>query len=633
MKTSYLLIFILMIAFSSNYAQILTNYEPCLTGSENSCKCNSSPIICTLETLNGLTYKMTNFLHPGDGPGNPMCLGFNGTTAHNPSWIRFIAWCEEIDLEVITTNCSGSVNCPSRGVQLAVFLECNWQNPENAVACEVDHCLNTAPWGQNIPVKMTNLKVGSIYSLLLDGCCNSACDVLIKVLPNSCVRQNVLKISGLDSVVTQTEYLYKLDFPKGTKILTVIQDSIETQINTSDTSTFYMYKTQFNKDKTSTLCIKSDFYCDHNTPVCKIITVLKPNAGKIIYTNKYYCPSDSINIMLDSTQKHRDFINFLVISDSTGIVKYISDQNNFKILNKTCERYKVNSFNFLNIDTSYVQIGDSIIHLIKKCDSSICAYTKKLLELKNLNIPPTFINPPLDITLSCSQGFENVDLGLAYSNNLPEGLCKESGVVNSISIPIETGCNSIHNFVWIYSNTCHTIEHNRLISVFSNEAKFINPPKDTTIECKDIDKIEPSFLFYSNNDAGLCNLSGQVVPITISDIVECFGYILRTWEYIEPCGRIITHTQKINVVNTSSTNDLEKEIVVKTSLHSKTLLIELNNNSTSRPFKMTNIEGKVIFFGDIENKTEIDISSFTSGIYFFTVNTIKNNYTHKIFIP
>jgi hypothetical protein len=338
-------------------------------------------------------------------------------------------------------------------------------------------------------------------------------------------------------------------------------------------------------------------------------------------------------ISIDSTQKYKEFKNYIVLSDTSGIVKHITDQSNIKILNKTCEKYDVYSFNLLKMDTSFVKFGDSIHHIIKKCDSSVCDYSKRGLNLKELNLPPNFINTPADITLSCLMGLENTSIPLSYSNNVPPGPCLIAGTVNSENTTLIEGCNGVFKKAWTFSNACHTIEHSQLIHISSNEAKFINPPKDTTIKCEDIDINNLPTLSYTNNVPGLCNISGNVTAISTNNIIDCTGYILRTGEYIEPCGRILKHTQKITVVKTSETTDLRDALVLKSSVYSKTLLLELLNNSSIKHFIVTNIEGKVMCSGDIENKLEVDISSYSSGLYFISVDTKSQTVTSKIFIP
>ena len=70
---------------------------PCTNGTQNTCKCSTSPILCSIEDLDGYTYSMTTYLHPTDGPYKSgggtqyMCPGSNGTTSHNPTWFRFPA--------------------------------------------------------------------------------------------------------------------------------------------------------------------------------------------------------------------------------------------------------------------------------------------------------------------------------------------------------------------------------------------------------------------------------------------------------------------------------------------------------------------------------------------------------------
>src|SRR5690606_11439252 len=83
--------------------------EPCLTGTENTCNCNASisTTVCDPQVLDGFSYVMTSFQHPADGPNNPMCVpNGNGTTAHNPTWFAFIAWCTDLTMEVNFSGCT-----------------------------------------------------------------------------------------------------------------------------------------------------------------------------------------------------------------------------------------------------------------------------------------------------------------------------------------------------------------------------------------------------------------------------------------------------------------------------------------------------------------------------------------------
>lgn len=188
---------LLVIILSVSYINLLNGQisappDPCTNGTQNTCQCETSPLLCSMDVLNGYSFQMTNYLHPGDGPGNPMCIGGFGTTAHNPTWFRFVAWCENIDLSVFASNCNFGGSCNARGVQLAVFPECNWQNPNNAVACEVNGCIQPnqgPPWEHTINLNMTGLIIGETYSMVFDGCCNSACLITITVTSPPCVPE------------------------------------------------------------------------------------------------------------------------------------------------------------------------------------------------------------------------------------------------------------------------------------------------------------------------------------------------------------------------------------------------------------------------------------------------------------
>ncbi|MBK8626085.1 MAG: thrombospondin type 3 repeat-containing protein [Saprospiraceae bacterium] len=215
-----LVVFIITLWFSNfSIGQINEPPEPCTTGSQYTCNCANSPILCSLDILNGYSLQMTNYLHPADGPGNPMCAGGSGTTAHNPTWVRFIATCDSINLKIKASNCNHpSGFCNARGIQVAVFPECQWQNPNNSVACEVNNCLTVAPWEQNLNLNMAGLTVGSVYSILLDGCCNSACSVTFEVTSSSCpslIEDWPAMINGETSVLQGSMHDYTVTIPTG----------------------------------------------------------------------------------------------------------------------------------------------------------------------------------------------------------------------------------------------------------------------------------------------------------------------------------------------------------------------------------------------------------------------------------
>lgn len=278
--------FIAFFIFAVNcQSQINSPPQPCTNGMQNTCQCENSPILCSLDILNGYSLQMTNYLHPADGPGNPMCAGLSGTTAHNPTWIRFVAWCENIDLSVFASNCNYGGSCTARGVQLAVFPECNWQNPNNAVACEVNGCIQPnqgPPWEHTIDVNMSGLIVGNVYSIVLDGCCNSACFVTFTVSSPGCpplIEDWPSPISGPLNVLVSTQHDYTVAVPAGgidfAWYINGIATGDTTTINTPDnvTSTTVLWNTI----GTYQLCVDASNEClpfsANPTPNCIFVNV------------------------------------------------------------------------------------------------------------------------------------------------------------------------------------------------------------------------------------------------------------------------------------------------------------------------------------------------------------------------
>lgn len=121
---------LLLLGYSYGYSQVNVVPDPCTNGNQNTCKCNLSPIMCTINQLDGYEYDMTNYQHPSDGP-QPMCPPpeGNGTTSNNPTWFAFIAWCQNLTLQVTYTSCTNPPG-PANGVSRQLFIQDVLQVPE-----------------------------------------------------------------------------------------------------------------------------------------------------------------------------------------------------------------------------------------------------------------------------------------------------------------------------------------------------------------------------------------------------------------------------------------------------------------------------------------------------------------------
>lgn len=104
-------IFSILILFGISYTnfvvgQINAPPVPCTSGSQNTCECQTSPLLCSMDVLDGYNYQMTTYDNSNNGPDNPMCQNATNTTSHNPTWFRFLAWCPDIDLSVLANMCT-----------------------------------------------------------------------------------------------------------------------------------------------------------------------------------------------------------------------------------------------------------------------------------------------------------------------------------------------------------------------------------------------------------------------------------------------------------------------------------------------------------------------------------------------
>lgn len=183
-----LFLFFLLSCFE-NYGQ---NFEPCTNGNQNSCKCQNAPILENLAILDGYEYDMTLYQHPSDGP-QPMCPPpqGNGTTSNNPTWIAFKAQCIDLQIKVTASNCLDSPGAGvSLGVQAAVYTACP-ASSANAISCNTD-VANCKQNSERI-LELTNLTIGNVYYLLIDGCGGSACHIKINVINCSLPKSSIDK--------------------------------------------------------------------------------------------------------------------------------------------------------------------------------------------------------------------------------------------------------------------------------------------------------------------------------------------------------------------------------------------------------------------------------------------------------
>ncbi len=178
-------------------------------------------------------------------------------------------------------------------------------------------------------------------------------------------------------------------------------------------------------------------------------------------------------------------------------------------------------------------------------------HTQKITN-NHSNIIPSFINPPANLTVSCSRNdiiipnltilnytqFCNIDLSIAPK-------------VESNPSP----CGGTITAWWTYTDACNrTITHSQSITKTPMSlASFINPPSDITLSCGMKPVIDS--LAYSNGSSE-CILQGKVPPQVKGDPSKCEPVTI-TWLFTDECQRTITHQQSITWT-TNQKNATEK---------------------------------------------------------------------------
>ena len=186
------ILYILLLSFS--VSQSYGQSDPCDTGSENSCMCETAEVLTCDGDLDGYQGSMSTYQHPDDGP-DPMCAGSQGnnTASHNPTWFAFVAESTDLTLEVAYTDCIATNVCdttffdPTFGIQAAVYSDCSI-DPASAIACDANP-VDCEEEGVRV-LEMTELIIGSTYYVIVDGCCGSACEVEITVI-GDCINLDV----------------------------------------------------------------------------------------------------------------------------------------------------------------------------------------------------------------------------------------------------------------------------------------------------------------------------------------------------------------------------------------------------------------------------------------------------------
>lgn len=449
---------LILILFSSMFSSLALGQipppEPCVDGTQPTCRCESAPVLCTIDDLDGYEFSMSDFQHPQDGP-DEFC-GDVTATADNPTWFSFVAWCETLELEVEIDNCSDVCltggpcnffcnllgNCSS-GVQIAIFSDCSYQN---VVACNVDECGNE----NRKTLFMNNLSIGNTYHFVIDGCGGSACDQVRVNVVGSCGSQQIedwkSPIIGPDVVCIQESNIYTVDSLDGANHYMWFLDGV--LLDSTDIPSFEL---EIMDTGSYELCVDvNNLPCVplSNPPeaICTSIQVVSADLEGLRLDTNQTCPGDSILLNIIRSGNRDDWTSLLWIVDQDNQVRELSNTGSLVFSHDQCDSFTAFAIQFLDTNILQPQIGTE--YTLPDCTHSCCAVFSEPFAFVD-NEAPSFINPPEDAIYPCLAAVPDLP-DLSYSDN-----CSLTGVV----LGVETGRDRIIDTgtiirTWVSSDVC-----------------------------------------------------------------------------------------------------------------------------------------------------------------------------------
>jgi gliding motility-associated-like protein len=393
--------------------------EPCDDGSQATCQCENSPVLCTIDDLDGFEYSMSGFQHPEDGP-EFLCNGEG--VPNNPTWFSFVAWCEELELEVELDNCSevcltgGSCdficnllgNCAS-GVQIAIYGDCNF-NEE--VACNVQDCNNE----DNKTLSMSNLIIGKTYHFVIDGCGGSACDFVRVNVVGTCGDPRIEDwrnpIQGADQICLDETATYFVDSLDGANEYIWSIDGVDV-----DTTQVPQLDVTWDQEGSFNLCVEaSNERCpvtDGPDEICLIVNVLDPGLGDINVDSDSICPQEMAAINIIGANPNPVFDLAIIVVDENDTVRQLdlAPQTNFQF--NGCGNFIVYGLQFQAAVFELPEVGD--VFLLPNCAQSCCDWKQEQISFVD-DEPPFFNNPPLDTVYGCLNAISEIQ-ELSFEDN------------------------------------------------------------------------------------------------------------------------------------------------------------------------------------------------------------------------
>ncbi|WP_235298837.1 HYR-like domain-containing protein [Portibacter marinus] len=161
---------------------------------------------------------------------------------------------------------------------------------------------------------------------------------------------------------------------------------------------------------------------------------------------------------------------------------------------------------------------------------------------------PAFTDLPADITLSCEEAYDYTASTLDYTNSA-SSICLIEGTVFPIFINDFDECGGSLEVIWEAPLPCgDTLRHTQTVTVDSMPLPFfVDPPQSESVSCGSFNPGDIPDVMVSNGLTGNCSILDVADKSQSGSSNACGGLIVRTWTYIDVCGRMISYNQTIQV--------------------------------------------------------------------------------------
>jgi gliding motility-associated-like protein len=351
-------------------------YAQCTNGTQPECACETAPVLCTVDELDGYMFSMAAFLHPEDGP-SPICQGAPSSQTNNPTWFAFTAWCSDLTLRVRPRNCTWVQGVI--GVQIAIYDDCSFKSE---VACDVD--IQDCNAGTKT-LAMTGLTIGGVYYFMIDGCLGSYCDLTIDVVGvcgEEIIAPWTMPVIGETHPCLGDTETYSVEALDGAGIYHWFLDGVLI----SQTPTGSLNRI-WNTPGTYELCVDaSNDPCvpitDAPMPLCVTIIVQETNAGVLNVPATPLCRSELALISTMGYNNGVDNTQVILITDASGNIVQVIQADGGTFTSWSGGIFTVYAYNFITESGTLPVVGSNINDI--DCSLACCDLVSETIIFQDL---------------------------------------------------------------------------------------------------------------------------------------------------------------------------------------------------------------------------------------------------------